>query len=211
MKRLLIFIICVFGLSCNSLACMCVEVLSTKEKWEQADQVFIGEVLSEKDETGGFDTRGSFVFLYKVKILETLKGEVYDHFEYRTFASQGSKTCDLAFEVGEKYLIYAAAYTSNPFLYASECSGTNKLTKEENSEIQELRQLYNISQSTKTKPDTKIWSSRETKQLQALQLTIRKLRLRERWLIILTGILFLLLCVMLILLTKRRNSARSIS
>ena len=98
-------------------SCSCMEPPPPEEAYEDADVVFLGEVINiELDESG---------YYYEVtfQIIDIWKGENSEEIIVSTEIS--SDTCGYNFQINNEYLVYAYIYASG--FYTNICTRTNLL------------------------------------------------------------------------------------
>ncbi|SFU70826.1 hypothetical protein SAMN04487941_2116 [Pontibacter akesuensis] len=165
--------------SLKSFACDC-ELPSSdiEEHWKRADQIFIGEVIESTSDK--LYTASGLNFTYQtIRVAESLKGHFHPKFRLRTFEIPSPGSCELYFEVGKKYLIYANE--SYPILSAHLCSRTSSLEEVEESEIEALRRLTKYYGEEK-RPTVVIEKTEAEQELEIARARIEELNNTKKWL-----------------------------
>ena len=93
-----------FGIADHASACSCMEPLPPQAALENADAVFLGEVVARR----GIDvTKGGFpaAFGFTLRVSRAWKGAATDTVEIGT--SSIGTACGSHFVIGEEYLVYA--------------------------------------------------------------------------------------------------------
>ncbi|MBX5445564.1 hypothetical protein [Sphaerobacter sp.] len=104
----------------RALACSCI-AMTTEERLERADVVFVGRVERVERPIGKV-----FGSARVTLAAETVwKGPLQTHFDVE--GGNGVGDCTVAFEVGERYVVFATGDPGN-VLYTSVCDGTRRLT-----------------------------------------------------------------------------------
>lgn len=128
---LTVFALFIFGSASEVLACMCGKA-ATCERFNWADAIFVGKAVRvDKDESGTL--RKEFT-IFEVR-------EVFSGMKTDTIRIQNRRgfSCDVSFEVGETYLVFAAGNDSEGF-GTGFCSGNLPIAYA-GDEIAELRKL----------------------------------------------------------------------
>lgn len=210
MKKLFLLLLITF--SFNGYACSCDGTPTVKDSWHYAKEVFIAKIISI-DSTHLSDY-GYKIYLYDVKILHFFKENPYNKSgEIRTlFFRDNPGVCDFKFTPGEKYLIYEANGEMNYqkcMNYADICSRTALLNRIEKNEINELEKLSKTS--VKDNPnmvDTKGVSSKEYSNVTTLTLNAEKTLQQNKYLIIISTLLFITTLVFGILYVKIKKQLK---
>lgn len=210
MKKL--FLLLLIAFSFNGYTCSCDGIPTVKESWHYAKEVFIAKVISI-DSTHLSDY-GQKIYLYDIKIIHFFKKDPLNRSEkIRTFFSRKSPgLCDFEFILDKKYLIYETNGEKNyekSMNYAHTCSRTALLTRVEDKEINELEKLSKAGIKDDPDMDDTIGvSSKEYGKLRAQVLNIETISKQNKYLIIISTLLFITTLVFGILYVKIKRKLK---
>ncbi|MEO6390774.1 MAG: carboxypeptidase regulatory-like domain-containing protein [Pyrinomonadaceae bacterium] len=128
-NALLLLAVIAFGCVAASevIACQCVETLDKCYLVGRADAIFVGKVVAVKDVPAGIDEVGNELISlgdrsFVLRVEERFQGVKSLTVEIPS----GASNCDLRFQLGERYLIYAERGEDGKF-HTSVCAGSRSL------------------------------------------------------------------------------------
>ena len=188
----------------NGYCCECSGKPSVEKNWELADQIFVGKVV--KVDSTLYSEYGLKIYSFTVKIKQSFKEEIYPNQYYRTILYEDTGACDFIFDVGEEYLIYAKG--NNKVLNCSLCSRTDLLKNISKDQINKLNQLQKeYDRSLRNVTEAKIYKFRNNieYQIDLVKDSFKeKMRRKDLIIYILSGISFLLLLILILVIRKKK-------
>ena len=143
MKPRLLFVVAMLGCLATSEArlhaCTCRIAISSCVAFEDADAVFVGQVLEitpVKPPPRGEAPVRFYALRVSFKITESLRGGVDDTVE--VYTGSGGGDCGFGFTKGKSYLVYASREDTGQ-LATGICTRTREATRGAQGEIKELR------------------------------------------------------------------------
>jgi len=143
MKTRLLFVVAMLGCLATSearlSACDCVIAISPCVAFEDAEAVFVGQVVEinpVKTPPKGETVQPFYARRVSFKVTESLRGGVDDTLE--VYTGSGGGDCGFGFSKGKSYLVYAHRASSGR-LSTGICSRTREATRGAQGEIKELR------------------------------------------------------------------------
>jgi hypothetical protein len=201
MNKLLVILL--LFISLKSYCCSCAGVPAITKNWENANEIFTGEII--KVDTLLYGNNGGKIYSYTCRILKSYKSEIYPGRELRTILSQSSASCDFMFQVGKTYLVYAKAESKT--LACSICSRTNILENVEKEELQTLEKLYQEYKSDTSGVRMIKFENNISYQIGLIKNTYQeKLKSKEETINILLSLIIVLIILVVMMLLKRKNN-----
>lgn len=200
--------------------CKCSGEPNLKTSFENADFVFIGNVYEIHKVPSGFKTAKNI--LSNVNIEKIYKSNYYEGFYQNDATLLGSplRSCDILFTQKGKYLIFAYYNEDTGFLYSDNCFYTKRLSEISTGELRILERLSNkfnkelkVLNSNKLTAeelenlDKTVESTVSNRETNTLKKEIFEIGLENKNLKTITAVLsFLVLCLLVFIISKRKNS-----